>query len=206
MKRWPLSPVALRAGVLQLQLTLQRVGIVNVVAAILALAMVMSWNLLIPHWKDQALQQQFALEQAKHARQEAVNKPPPARPLDEMRLAEFYDTLGELHYAEQQVKTLFAAAAKTNLNLDQAEYKATFEQNGRFHTYQIVLPVKGPYAAIRQFCEQVLLAIPFASLDQITFKRESITNTTIEARLHFTLYLSAPESRSDAAIALGDLP
>jgi hypothetical protein len=58
------------------------------------------------------------------------------------------------------------------------------------HTYQLNLPVKGSYAAIWQFALSALRAIPFASLDDISFRRDSIGDATVEARLRFTLYLS----------------
>ena len=115
---------------------------------------------------------------------------PPSGP--DANLALFYDTLGERRYAEQQVKTLFALAAKTGLVLSQGEYKSAFEQSGRFHTYQLNLPVKGSYAAIWQFAMLALRAIPFASLDEISFRRDTIGAPAVEARLRLTLYLAHP--------------
>ena len=91
--------------------------------------------------------------------------------------------------AKVNLLTLFAVAAKNGLSLNQAEYKFAANQAGMFHTYSIALPVKGQYASIRAFCEQVLLAIPFASLDQIEFKREAINSPLLEAKIRFTLYL-----------------
>lgn len=90
---------------------------------------------------------------------------------------------------EQQVKTLFAVAAKVPLALHRAEYRFGTNQEGGFHTYQITLPVKGTYEEILRFCDLTLLAIPFASLDEISFKRESIAASTLDANLRFTLYL-----------------
>ena len=120
-------------------------------------------------------------------------RPPPPAPASagpNENLALFYDTLGERRYAEQQVKTLFALAAKSGLVLSQGEYKGAFEQNGRFHTYQVNLPVKGSYGAIWQFGMQALRAIPFASLDEISFRRDTIGEPTVEARVRLTLYLA----------------
>ena len=105
-------------------------------------------------------------------------------------LLRFYDTLGEKRYAEQQVKTLFGLAAKANLTLSQGEYKSAFDRNGRLHTYQVTLPVKGSYGDVWQFALMALRAIPFASLDEISFKRESIGEAKVEARLRLTLYLA----------------
>ncbi|MES2741050.1 MAG: hypothetical protein V4754_08855 [Pseudomonadota bacterium] len=108
-------------------------------------------------------------------------------------LALFYDVLGEQRYAEQQVGTLFALAAKAGLSLSRGEYKAAYDQAGRVHTYQVLLPVKGPYQSIWQFSLQALRAVPFASLDEINFKRDAINDTALEARLRLTFYLKAAE-------------
>lgn len=113
---------------------------------------------------------------------------PPAT--DEHHLALFYGTLGERRHSEQQVRALFALAAKSGLVLRQGEYKAAFERNARLHTYQVTLPVKGSYGAIWQFALGALRAIPFAALDEISFKRDAIGQPHVEARLRLTLYLA----------------
>jgi hypothetical protein len=114
--------------------------------------------------------------------------PAPAPALD--NLARFYATLGQRRYAEQQVRTLFGLARKSGLVLSQGEYKSGWDRNARVHTYQVNLPVKGSYAAIWEFALSALRAIPFASLDDISFRRDSIGDATVEARLRLTLYLS----------------
>jgi hypothetical protein len=113
--------------------------------------------------------------------------PAPAQAPD--NLAAFYGALGERGSAEQQVKTLFALATKSGLVLRQGEYKAGHDRNAHVYTYQVNLPVKGSYQAIWQFAMAALRAIPFASLDEITFHRDAIGDATVEARLRLTLYL-----------------
>lgn len=112
-------------------------------------------------------------------------------------LSAFYGALGERRYAEQQVKTLFALAAKSGLSLAQGEYKSAYDRNAHVWTYQVNLPVKGSYPAIWQFAFGALRAIPFASLDDIGFRRDAIGDPQVEARLRLTFYLA------DQA---GDLP
>jgi hypothetical protein len=109
---------------------------------------------------------------------------PPADPLEA-----FYAALGPRRYAEQQVRTLFALAAKNGLSLSQGEYKSGYDRNAQLSTYQVNLPVKGSYGAIWQFALGALRAIPFASLDDISFRREAIGDPAVEARLRLTLYL-----------------
>jgi hypothetical protein len=114
----------------------------------------------------------------------AVPAAPPPDNLDA-----FYAALGPRRYAEQQVKTLFTLAAKNGLTLSQGEYKTGYDRNARVTTYQVNLPVKGSYGAIWQFAFGALRAIPFASLDDVSFRRDSIGDPAVEARLRLTLYL-----------------
>jgi hypothetical protein len=109
---------------------------------------------------------------------------------DEHHLALFYGTLGERRQTEQQIKALFALAAQSGLVLRQGEYKAAFDRNARLHSYQVTMPVKGNYGAIWRFALGALRAIPFAALDEISFKRDAIGEAQVEARLRLTLYLS----------------
>jgi hypothetical protein len=115
----------------------------------------------------------------------------PAAPLAPAidKLDAFYAALGPRRYAEQQVKTLFTLAGKNGLSLSQGEYKTGYDRNARVTTYQVNLPVKGSYGAIWQFAMGALRAIPFASLDDISFRRDTIGDPAVEARLRLTLYL-----------------
>jgi hypothetical protein len=186
MERTMTAP-ALSALVLRLRLWLAARGPVACVAAVLCVAAALALALLLP---ERALQGQRRAVELGLA---ALPQPPAAvaAPVSaNANLALFYDTLGERRYAEQQVKTLFALASKTGLVLSQGEYKGAPERNGRFHTYQVNLPVKGNYGAIWQFAMLALRAIPFASLDEISFRRETIGETTVEARVRITFYLT----------------
>lgn len=170
---------------LRLRLALSALGPIACGAAVLCLAGALALAWLLPERALQGQRQAVALGLA--ALPQPVATPAPAGASENLAL--FYDTLGERRYAEQQVKTLFALAAKSGLVLSQGEYKGAFEQNGRFHTYQVSLPVKGNYGAIWQFGMLALRAIPFASLDEISFRRDTIGEPTVEARLRLTLYL-----------------
>jgi hypothetical protein len=105
-------------------------------------------------------------------------------------LALFRAALGRQRDVEPGLKTLFALAEKSGLVLRQGEYKRGFERNAQLHTYQINLPVKGSYAQVWQFALGALRALPYASLDDVSFKRDSIGETGLEARLRLTLYLA----------------
>lgn len=193
---------AVAIHMLTIRLALARFGWANILACLLCIGGMAAWAWGVPRLHARMQMQQQAISAAQKSLHAASRPTPsPARPLAEERLANFYDNLGEKPYAEQQVKTLFAIAGKTQLTLKQAEYKPAFDKNGQYYTYQIVLPVKGSYGAIRQFCEQTLLAIPFASLDEISFKRDAIGSRMLEAKLRFTLYLAGAASSAQAVNA-----
>lgn len=180
---------SLQLVAIDIRLTLMRLGWTNSIACLISAVGILAWLWAVPHLRTQMTAQQQVLAKAKEMLDSANAEPPVSpRPVAEQRLASFYDSLGEGRYAEQQIKTLFAIAKKANLIISQAEYRWDSDKNGRYQTYQILLPVKGSYGAIRQFCEQTLLTIPFASLDEMNFKREAIANSTLEAKLRITLY------------------
>ncbi len=174
---------------LQLQLAVRRLGLTNSLVVALLLLACGGFFGVLPELRAHDAQSKVALQRARtsQAQPQAVAAPAPSQA--EQHLQAFRDLLGESRFAEQQVKTLFSLAAKNNLSLSQGEYRLLYERSGDFNTYSILLPVHGQYGAIRTFCQQVLLAVPFASLDQVDFKRETVGNTNLEAKLRFTLYL-----------------
>jgi hypothetical protein len=183
----PMSNINLAALALRARLALLRVGAPACIAIALCAAGVAAWAWLLP---QRAAQAQL-MAQPLPAPSTLVAPPPP--PSANQNLAAFYEVLGEKRYAEQQVKVLFDLAAKSNLSLSQGEYKAAYDKASRVSTYQIILPVKGAYQSIWQFSMQALREMPFASLDEVGFRRDSIADATVEARLRFTLYLKDGE-------------
>lgn len=182
-----MKAINLPALVLRLRLALTALGPVFCAACLLLLVGGAALVWLMPQRALQAERQKVALR--------LITMPAPASakaaPVSANdNLLHFYNELGEKRYAEQQVKTLFGLAAKAKLALSQGEYKSAYERNARVHTYQVTLPVKGSYADVWQFSMMALRAIPFASLDELSFKRDSIGAPQVEARLRLTLYLS----------------
>jgi hypothetical protein len=87
------------------------------------------------------------------------------------------------------LKKVYAAAAASNLVLERGEYRGTPVNEGRLLRYQVTLPVKGSYPQIRRFVDQVLTDVPVAAMDDISFKRETIGTTQIEARIRLSLFV-----------------
>jgi hypothetical protein len=174
------------ALLLQWKLSMMRRGPIAMLALLLLVAGIGAWLWYLPQARQAAAARAVAAM--------PVQAPAPVAALavvagPEQNLAQFYATLGDKRDAEQQLKTLFALAAKSGLSLTAGQYRAAYDQNGRFHTYQVSLPVKGSYRAVWQFCLQTLATVPFAALDEISVRRESIGEPVLEARVRFTLYL-----------------
>jgi hypothetical protein len=177
--------------ILRIRISLQRQSIGNLCAVFLLVTVLCAWFIWLPHLRGQRDAIQIDIVKAEQALRKPVAAVAPVQiPIAEKNLDIFYKTLGEGHQTEQQLKILFSIARKQGLVLTQGEYKASAEINGRYLKYQILLPVKGSYSVIRQFVERVLTTIPFASLDELNFKRDNINNKALEAKLRFTLYLS----------------
>jgi len=187
-----MTALALRIRLLQGRLALDRFGWTNLAALALLIAGAAACLILLPNLEDQLIARREALtdlqSRLRHEVRQGVAKPQAAP----TNLGAFRATLGDVRQADQALKTIFAEADHQLLALDEAEYRLVYEKAGGFYAYSVRLPVKGSYLALRIFCEQVLLALPYASLDEIAFKRRAAGETEIEARLHFTLYLAGP--------------
>ena len=172
--------MTLASLMLRVRLAAMRLGVAGCVALALLLA-----GALALAWSLKARQQAYA--PLPPAPPKLVQAAPP--PTANENLAHFYATLGEKRHSEQQVKQLFDIAAKTGLALDQGDYKLSLDKASGVAAYQVTLPVKGAYSNVWQFSMQALSAMPFAALDDIAFRRETITEPVVEARVRFTLYL-----------------
>ncbi len=123
-------------------------------------------------------------------RQKMEMSNPAARALPvESALASFYKLLPPEQSAPRLLDKIYTSATKESLRLTQGEYKFTREKAGRLGNYQITLPVKGSYVQVRKFIAKVLNGVPTASLDGVSFRRETIGGNDLEARIQFTIFL-----------------
>ena len=187
-----MSPGVITTAWLRLRIALAAANPVALGALVLCIGAALALSWLVPARAFLGEQAQLARASSVAALAEPAAAPivlaPPAT--DEHHLALFYGALGERRQTEQQVKALFALAAKSGLVLRQGEYKAAYDRNARVHSYQVTMPVKGNYGAIWRFALGALRAIPFAALDEISFKRDAIGDAQVEARIRLTLYLN----------------
>lgn len=105
------------------------------------------------------------------------------------QLATFYAFFPPPESSPDWLGKINAAARAKGLVLRSGEYKLERSADQKLARYQITLPVVGSYAQIRGFVGQVLADVPAAALEEITLRRESVSNPTLEARIRLTLYL-----------------
>jgi hypothetical protein len=106
-------------------------------------------------------------------------------------LTSFYQLLPPEQSAVKLLDKIYKTASKESLSLTQGEYKFTKEKADHLGKYQIILPVKGSYIHVRKFIAKVLNALPMVSLDGVSFKREAIGGTELEAKIQFTIFLGS---------------
>ncbi|MCV2359134.1 hypothetical protein LNV08_09110 [Paucibacter sp. TC2R-5] len=103
--------------------------------------------------------------------------------------------LGDSAQVEHYVNVLFEMAERSEIQLDTGEYKWQAERGIGVDRYSVRLPIKGSYVHIREFCERALIALPFASIDQLSLKRETAADENVGATLQLTLFLRSPDVR-----------
>ncbi len=118
--------------------------------------------------------------------------PPPGQPeLLRARQAALLDGLPAPTAALDTIASIHAAAAARGVELARGEYRLVREAGASLARYQLVLPTRSTYPALRGWLADSLNTNPHASLDDITLRREDAGVGTVEARVRITLYLRA---------------
>lgn len=107
------------------------------------------------------------------------------------RLIAFERALGDRNEVDTYLRAVFKSAQQNGLRLDVGEYSMSAVSKGGYQRYELVLPVQGHFGSIQSFIQQILLGLPFASLEDIVVGREAVQTKVVEAKLRFALYLRA---------------
>lgn len=83
---------------------------------------------------------------------------------------------------------IYSAAEHQNLLLETGEYRYLPDQTNTLSRYQVTLPIKGSYLQIRNFVDEILTEVPSTSVDDISFKRETVNSPVLDARIKLTLF------------------
>lgn len=103
------------------------------------------------------------------------------------KLGAVYEYLNKPESTTDWLAKLYAIGSATGVELHSASYK-TAAAGGRLERYEIVVPLTGSYTQMRDFLKRSLAEIPVLSLDQISLKRETRRDGTVQAELRLTLH------------------
>jgi hypothetical protein len=106
------------------------------------------------------------------------------------KVASVYEYLEKPEGTTDWLAKLYAIGKASGVELQSASYKT--QNAGRLQRYEIVLPLNGSYAQMRDFLKRSLAEIPVLSLDQISLKRENRREGAVQAELHLTLHMVKP--------------
>jgi hypothetical protein len=107
------------------------------------------------------------------------------------KLATFYRFLDMEEANTDWLAKLYGIGKATGVELKSASYR-TQKAGERLERYEMVLPVAGSYAQIRDFLKRALAEIPVLSLDQMTLRRESRNEGAVQAELRLTIHRVKP--------------
>jgi len=83
---------------------------------------------------------------------------------------------------------LHGIGAATGVQLKSASYRSQ-KTDARIVRYEMVLPVAGSYAQIREFLQRSLAEVPVLSVDQLNLKRDGKNANVIQAEMRLTLHM-----------------
>ena len=104
------------------------------------------------------------------------------------QLASFYLSFPIREEMPAQVESLFGAAEKHNLVLENGSYELVRGDAHKLTKCEVQLPLKGTYAQTREFVSNVLANMPNAALHNINIQRQKTGDSTVDSQIRLTLY------------------
>jgi hypothetical protein len=98
----------------------------------------------------------------------------------------------EARQVQAQAQAIVALARKAGLSVRQATYApARGESRGGVASLQITLPMQGSYIAARRWMDELLMALPNVSIDQLEFERESPGAGELDIQVRLSIWQRA---------------
>lgn len=172
-------------SLLRLQLWLLRQSAPVLAAGLMCATGVLLWLLLAIEYQQRARQAATGLLRQSEAH---IAHAPASR--QQPGPEAFRAALGELPETTRLLQPVFTLAAKSGVEIARGDYQLLPDADGGFHVYRATLPLTGSYRAVREFSEQLLLALPFMSIDQLSLQRAHAGEAVLNARLSIAFYLT----------------
>ena len=171
---------------LQLQLFVHRKGILSVLLYLLISFLLLGSAVEISrsYWLRIKLQEEVVTAEKKlqQLKLTATNSPKEQSPSD------ILNSMQKDKLVESDLNRIFEIAFKNNIDLPQGDYQWTMDPNTLYSKFQITYPVVAPYSDVEKFVTQVLLEMPWISLNTFDIKRNGIGDADVNADLVFTMY------------------
>jgi hypothetical protein len=110
-------------------------------------------------------------------------------PTQRSQLANFYAFFPPTAGLPDMLARMQRAARDNGLTLEKGEYRLVRDTNFPLSRYQVTFPLRGNYAQVRGFVNDVLDTVPAAALEEMSLKRQNVADPVLEARVRFSLFL-----------------
>lgn len=153
---------------------------------LIALALV-AQGLAVQPLQAEALRLQAETDQLRQQRARTPLRSADPVALDTVLLAQLPAASGAL----QAVAELHRSAAAHGVVLSHGEYRLVRDPGARWQRYQVNLPARASYPALRAWLADAMNTVPGVALDELGLRREDAGQAQVEARLRFTFFLRA---------------
>ena len=176
-------------AVLKIKHELVRTGSVGIIGlSLLIFSAMLHYSATIPARAKTADLQQASITLRQQA--QATVKQSDISPSDKTaaQLQTFYQFFPDTDKKTTALAKIYRAAAHQHLLLETGEYRYIHTTENPLGRYQITLPIKGTYLQIQHFINELLIQLPSAAVDDISFKRENSGTTTLDAQIKLTVF------------------
>lgn len=113
-----------------------------------------------------------------------------AKPLNgHEQLANFYDRFPRRAELPDLIEKLLLVGADARVFLNQGDYRLHPIDKLDLLRYEVSLPVRGGYRAIREFVDRVSSDMPTVAIQGISFSRDGVGLGVVDAQVRFTFFV-----------------
>lgn len=153
----------------------------------------MATQVLPARRKVEWLQSELQSAQLRPNAAPSIEQTAPPEPSQALR-----DLLSQADGNPAQVRRIASIARQHGISLPRAQYTTSRQVPSGIEHTDITFSFVAGYPQSREFIEGVLLELPNASVDRVSFERDQAQGTEAEVTLRLTLWRWSPPSRAEA--------
>lgn len=167
---------------LRCELALARVNLFLLLVALLSATLMLLCLFILPTLAKMELKEGAIVSKLKYSPK--IVAPAPKDPL-----AEFNKVLLAESAQHQFLRTLSQQASRAGLKIGRIDFHTEPGSGVGFERLSIVIPVAATYPVLQAFAFSLLAEFPGLALEKIDMRREHVSLETVDAQLHFVLYV-----------------